>query len=156
MPSRCPRHAFAIAPGALVADTTELAVRYIPPFEALKGLMTVSNAGGELTVSASYEDFVDLVRTVIACVEVDEAWYLQRYPDIAEAIAAGSVKSAAQHFKENGYLEGRQPFPIQINERWYLEHNPGVSEHVRKGLLKSGQQHFDEHGYSEGRLPFPP
>jgi hypothetical protein len=76
------------------------------------------------------------------------------YPDIAEAIVQGIVLSSKSHFINDGYFEGRLPFPIQVDERYYLTQNPGVAEHVRKGDLASGQQHFDENGYQEGRLPF--
>jgi hypothetical protein len=96
-----------------------------------------------------------MVRRMIAYIDVDERWYLQRYPDIADAIKQGIVESARQHFVSDGYFEGRQPFDIRVNERWYLTQNAGVADFVRQGKLASGQQHFDENGYTEGRLPFP-
>jgi hypothetical protein len=105
-------------------------------------------------VSCSYENIVAMLRQLIIDVEVDEPWYLERYPDIAEAIKQGSVQSARLHFVNDGYFEGRLPFPIRVDERYYLAQNSGVAEHVRKGMLESGQQHFDENGYAEGRLPF--
>jgi len=129
-------------------------VNYIPPFEVLKGFMTLSTQNGKQTVHGSYDDLVRLVRALIAGIRVDEAWYLKRYPDIAEAIKAGVVESAQKHFVYDGYFEGRVPFPIKVNERWYLKQYPGVAEYVRKGILESGQQHFDENGYQEGRMPF--
>jgi hypothetical protein len=116
--------------------------------------MTIDSDGGEPRVSATYEDFVKMLRLLIAGIEVDEPWYLQRYPDIAEAIRRGDVRSAQQHFVDDGYFEGRQPFPIRVNERWYLMQNTGVADFVRQGKLESGQQHFEENGYFEGRLPF--
>jgi hypothetical protein len=97
---------------------------------------------------------MELTRPLLYAVEFDERWYLQRYPDIAEAIRAGHVKSARRHFIDNGYFEGRQPFPIRVDEQWYLDHNPGVAAFVAQGQLESAQQHFDENGYEEGRLPF--
>jgi hypothetical protein len=105
-------------------------------------------------ISCSYEDMVRMLRHLIAGVRVDEAWYLERYPDIAEAIGQGIVASPQFHFVHDGYFEGRMPFPMQVDEQYYLTQNAGVSDHVRNGLLESGQQHFDENGYSEGRLPF--
>ena len=132
-------------------------MKYLPPFELLKGLLTLTTVNGQLTVSGSYDDLIRLIRLIrrlIAGVQVDDAWYLQRYPDIAEAIKQGKVESPQKHFVYDGYFEGRAPFPIAVNERWYLEQNPGVADFVRKGLLESGQQHFDENGYQEGRLPF--
>lgn len=130
-------------------------MKYVPPFELLKAYMKFSQVDGTPTISCSYEDYLAMLRRVIAGIEVDEDWYLRRYPDIADAIAQGIVKSAQEHFVNDGYFEGRQPFPIRVNERWYLMNNVGVADYVRQGKLESGQQHFEEHGYTEGRLPFP-
>jgi hypothetical protein len=132
----------------------ESPVKYLPPFELLKSLLTISNVKGELMVSCSYETLVQMMRRLIIGVEVDERWYLERYPDIADAIEKGVVQSARLHFVNDGYFEGRMPFPIRVDERYYLSQNVGVAEYVRKGTLESGQQHFDENGYQEGRLPF--
>jgi hypothetical protein len=129
-------------------------VKYLPPFEVLKSFLTISNVKGELMVSCSYENLVQMLRRVISGVEVDERWYLERYPDIADAIEKGFVQSARLHFVNDGFFEGRLPFPIHVDERYYLSQNTGVAEYVRKGMLESGQQHFDENGYAEGRLPF--
>jgi len=107
-----------------------------------------------MMVTASYEDILSLIRRLIADAPVDEAWYLESYQDIAEAIGQGIVASAKSHFVNDGYFEGRLPFPIRVDEWYYLSQNPGVAEQVRKGVLASGQQHFDENGYQEGRLPF--
>ena len=129
-------------------------MKYLPPFDVVKASLAIESVNGELRVSGSYEEFVDMVRRMIVGIEVDEKWYLERYPDIAEAIEQGIVPSAQAHFVNDGYFEGRQPFPINVNERWYLTQNTGVADYVRQGKLESGQQHFDENGYKEGRLPF--
>jgi hypothetical protein len=129
-------------------------LKYLPPFEALRSYLTLTTVKGEMMVSCSYENMVQLLRRLIAGVEVDEAWYLARYPDIAKAISQGRVRSPRLHFVNDGYFEGRLPFPIHVDEPYYLEQNPGVADYVRKGILESGQQHFDENGYAEGRLPF--
>jgi hypothetical protein len=128
---------------------------YLPPFNMLRAMVRIADVQGKLTVSASYEEFLDLIRSVLAVIDVDEAWYLEKYPDVAEAIRDGTIESARQHFIHNGYFEGRLPFPVRIDERWYLTENPGVADYVRAGRLGSGQQHFDHDGYREGRLPFP-
>lgn len=105
-------------------------------------------------VTCSYDNLVALIRQIIIGVEIDEKWYLERYPDIADAISQGLVMSPRLHFVNDGYFEGRMPFPIKVEERYYLRENSGVADYIRKGLLESGQQHFDENGYKEGRLPF--
>jgi hypothetical protein len=129
-------------------------VKYLPPFEVLKSYVTISTVDGELMVSCTYENLVQLIRRLIVGVEVDEKWYLERYQDIAQAIQEGIVSSARSHFVNDGYFEGRVPFSIAVDEKYYLSHNPGVADYVRQGMLQSGQQHFDENGYKEGRLPF--
>ncbi len=129
-------------------------MKYLPPFEALKSYLSITTVDGEIVVSCTYENLVAMIRRLIAGVEVDEEWYLERYPDIAEAIQQGIVASGRAHFVSDGYFEGRVPFAIEVDERFYLRENPGVADYVRKGMLKSGQQHFDENGYKEGRLPF--
>jgi hypothetical protein len=73
---------------------------------------------------------------------------------VAEAVRAGTFKSAKDHFVNNGYFEGRMPFPIQVDERYYLSRYPELAESIRREVIASGQQHFDENGYLEGRRPY--
>ena len=129
-------------------------MKYLPPFELIRRSIEISTVRGELRVNMAYEDFVKILRTMIAGIEVDEAWYLQTYEDIAAAIKAGAVRSAKQHFVDDGYFEGRRPFPMQVDERWYLIENPDVADHIRRGEITSAQEHFEQDGYREGRLPF--
>jgi len=130
-------------------------VKYIPPFDMIRRSVEISTVKGELRVNVSYEDFINLLKTMLAGVEVNEDWYLKTYEDIAKAVREGSLQSARQHFVDDGYFEGRMPFPIQVDERWYLQQNPDVAEGVRRGIIESGQAHFQEDGYREGRMPFP-
>ncbi len=129
-------------------------MKYLPPFELIRRSIEISTVRGELRVNVSYEDFVKLLKTLIRGIEVDEAWYVRTYEDIGQAIKEGSVRSARQHFVDDGYFEGRRPFPIVIDEKWYLTENPDVAESIRTGIVTSAQEHFDKDGYSEGRLPF--
>jgi hypothetical protein len=129
-------------------------VKYLPPFELIRRSIEISTVRGELRVNMSYEDFVKILRTMIAGIDVDEAWYLRTYEDIASAIKGGRVKSARQHFVDDGYFEGRRPFAMTIDERWYLTENPDVADSIRRGDIPSAQEHFDQDGYREGRLPF--
>ena len=41
--------------------------------------------------------------------EVDEDWYLRKYPDVASGIRNAQVNSASQHFHRVGAAEGRSP-----------------------------------------------
>jgi hypothetical protein len=114
----------------------------------------VSTVRGELRVSLSYDDFIKIMRMMISGIEVDERWYLNEHEDIARAVTDGELASAKRHFLDDGYFEGRRPFPMPVDERWYLEAYPDVAESVRKGVVTSGEQHFAEDGYREGRLPY--
>jgi hypothetical protein len=136
----------ATRPGALV--------KYIPPFELIRRSIEISTVRGELRVNLSYEDFVKILRTLLAGIEVNEAWYLKTYEDIHSAIRDRIVQSAKQHFVDDGYFEGRLPFPIDVDERWYLTQYPDVADSIRKGDVPTAQGHFDQDGYREGRLPF--
>ena len=109
---------------------------------------------GELRVNVSYDEFIKVIRQLIAGIEVDEDWYLKQYEDIAKAIREGSVKSARQHFIDDGYFEGRLPFQIKVDERWYLANYPDIADSIRRGDVPNGQTHYEQNGYKEGRRPF--
>lgn len=128
---------------------------YLPPFDLLRRMVEVSTVRGELRVGLSYDDFIKILRMMISGIEIDEQWYLTTHEDIARAVSGGAVASAKQHFIDDGYFEGRLPFPMPVDERWYLEQYPDVAESIRRGIVGSAQQHFTEDGYREGRLPFP-
>ena len=129
-------------------------MKYLPPFDLIRRSVEISTVRGELRVSLSYDDFVQILRLMISGIAVAEEWYLTEYPDIAQAIRDGKVESAKQHFIDDGFFEGRRPFPMDVDERWYLQQYPDVAESVRTGVVASGQQHFAEDGYREGRLPY--
>ena len=129
-------------------------MKYVPPFDLIRRSVEITTVKGDLRVTVSYENFVSLLKTLLVGIDVDEDWYLKTYEDIDVATKEGAVTSARQHFVENGYFEGRLPFPIRVDEKWYLEQNPDVAESIRRGAVESAQAHFDEDGYREGRLPF--
>lgn len=113
--------------------------------------------------SADYTGVVEirkdlLRRLVIAAIRhetvVDEKYYLARYPDVAKAVATGSIGIASDHWYETGYFENRTPRKILVDEEYYLQTNPDVAKAVAAGKLVSCQVHFDEAGFSEGRAPF--
>ena len=129
-------------------------MKYIPPFETIRRSIEISTVRGELRVNISYENFVAILRQMIQGIVVDEAWYLRNYEDIGNAVRAGHVVSAKQHFVHDGYFEGRMPFPIQVDERGYVKNHPDVADSIRRGSVETAQEHFDKDGYREGRLPF--
>ncbi len=129
---------------------------YLPPFDVIKRSVEMSTAKGQLIATASYENLLMMIKLLLSSVEVNEKWYLELYPDVADAIAKGTIASAKQHFIDNGYFEGRIPFPMPVDEAWYKNEYPDVAERIRNGSEVSAQAHFVRDGYKEGRLPARP
>ena len=128
-------------------------MKYLPPFDLIRRMVEVSTVRGELRVSLAYDDFVKILRMMISGIEVDEEWYLKENEDIAQAIAKGAVGSAKQHFVDDGYFEGRRPFPMPVDERWYLEHNADVAESVRKGVVSGASSISSRMATARGACP---
>ena len=79
----------------------------------------------------------------------DQTYYLAHNPDVAAAVAAGTM-TALQHFLNYGQYEGRAPSTV-YNEAYYLAHNPDVAAAVDNHTFADGFQHFVNYGYMEGR-----
>lgn len=80
----------------------------------------------------------------------DEAFYLRLYPDVAQAVQAGTIASGWYHFQRWGVLEGRQP-SSSYDEIYYLTHNPDVARAVVQRVFRTGFAHFVQYGFQEGR-----
>lgn len=98
--------------------------------------------------------FYELMEKHLSRIFVDSDWYLQRYPDIAEAVKAGSVSDAKDHFCRFGYYEHRMPYRIDVDEAWYLGAYPDIKKGIEAGHFPTAQHHFDMLGFREGRIPF--
>lgn len=83
----------------------------------------------------------------------DEAFYLRRYDDVAQAVAAGTVSSALAHFLQFGAQEGRDPGPY-FDSDYYLAQNPDVAAVVGT-TFTSGYDHFRNFGFQEARKVSP-
>ncbi len=68
------------------------------------------------------------------------AWYLQQYPDVADA-----GEDPCVHYLRQGALEGRNPGP-NFDGNWYLERHPDIAAAAENPLV-----HYLEHGAAEGR-----
>lgn len=84
----------------------------------------------------------------------DEKYYLEKNPDVAAAVKANKISSAADHYFQTGYYENRLPSKILVDEGFYLSENSDVVQAIQRGILKSAQDHFENAGFSEGRLPY--
>jgi len=126
---------------------------FVPSFKTLRGRLSIVKINGSVRVNNTYDDFVEIVKLLLRGTAFDEKWYIEKYPDVAEAVRTGAFKTGRQHFIDVGYFEGRRPREFEVDEKWYLQTNPDVAEGIAKGEIKSAHEHFNDHGYEEGRLP---
>ncbi|MFL5255970.1 MAG: hypothetical protein ACJ8AI_24365 [Rhodopila sp.] len=126
---------------------------YLPPFDVVKRSFELSTSKGQLMATASYENIIKMIRLLISAIDVDEVWYLDTYPDVAQAVRQGQISSAKEHFINNGYFEGRLPSKVTVDEEWYKNEYPDVAESIKQGAEQSAQVHFYRNGYKEGRMP---
>jgi hypothetical protein len=101
-------------------------------------------------VTLPYGLLMELLRTAAEGI-IDDAWYQERYPDVAEAIKQGIFESASHHFASTGLQEGRMPYPAPIDERAYLVRHKDVAKAIQSGKVKSAADHFYLAGFFEGR-----
>jgi lysophospholipase L1-like esterase len=87
---------------------------------------------------------------VVVNVAYDEAFYLARNPDVAQAIQDGLFASGLNHFASFGVFEGRASSAF-YDEELYLLANPDIQAAVVAGTLVNGLQHFFFFGAVEGR-----
>ncbi|ACL57697.1 hypothetical protein [Methylobacterium nodulans] len=109
---------------------------------------------GDSCVLIKSEVLDEILAIALNSVKVDEQWYLERYQDVKAAIAAGSVKTAKQHFVKYGYFEGRLPRPIEVDEVFYLREYPDVRAAIESGEIPDATTHFHTAGAREGRIPY--
>jgi len=92
----------------------------------------------------------DLIKMGIAD-SFDEAWYLDRYNDVAEAVRKGAISSGLDHYASAGVYEGRIPYPFAIDEKDYLDRHRDVARSLSQGLYGTAADHFYAVGFVEGR-----
>ncbi len=82
----------------------------------------------------------------------DEAFYLSRYPDIAEAVAGGHMPSGRHHYEQFGFAEGREPFAI--DRAFYCQAYPIAAVELGQGDAADVVDHWvtlgRERGYRRG------
>jgi hypothetical protein len=134
----------------------EPAMALPPPIKRLMPTLVIEGGyAPESKITCSLKDFRTLLQVALASVTVDEKWYLQQYPDVAAGVTGGTSVSAAEHYRNCGYLEGRLPCEPVVDEPWYLSTNGDVMTSVREGRYKNGKEHFIKAGYAGGRQAQP-
>ena len=126
----------------------------LPSYAALMNLKKVIPSASAGYFAVENHMFNDLMGLFLRNVFVDQSWYLEKNPDIREAIENKAVLDARDHFIRFGFYEHRAPYPIEVDESWYTSSYPDVSEAIANKVFPSAQHHFDLVGYREGRLPF--
>ncbi|KXV18071.1 glycosyltransferase [Gluconobacter oxydans] len=82
----------------------------------------------------------------------DPVWYLTRYPEVRQEIAAGHYSSALHHYltNETPRLFDPQEF---FSEEFYRQAHPDMVPSLEHGYFRNGYDHFVRYGAQEGRTP---
>lgn len=127
----------------------------IPPYATLINRKLIVPSSRKPFVAVDEHFVTQLLMPRLEKIQVDEAWYLETYPDVGDAIQRGVVPGAKAHYCQYGYFEHRMPHRILVDEPWYLAEYPDVREGVVVSKdFDSGQDHFERLGYKEGRFPY--
>jgi len=127
----------------------------IPTYASLLNRKLIVPSARKPFVGVDEHFVTELLMPSLEQIRVDEAWYLNRYPDVREAIERGVVTGAKAHYCYYGYFEHRMPQLILVDEPWYLSEYPDVHQGVVDAkIFDSGQDHFERLGFKEGRFPY--
>lgn len=83
----------------------------------------------------------------------DSKFYLENNPDVAVAVARGTVSSPFDHYQKIGKFENRDPNPL-FDASYYLETNTDVAVSAKLNGF-SAADHFIKFGQLEVRSPNP-
>jgi hypothetical protein len=83
----------------------------------------------------------------------DSKFYLENNPDVAVAVARGTVSTPFDHYQKIGQFENRDPNAL-FDASYYLDTNTDVAVSAEKNKF-SGAQHFIKFGQFERRNPNP-
>ncbi|EHH68268.1 glycosyltransferase [Gluconobacter morbifer] len=79
-------------------------------------------------------------------------WYLQRYPEVADAIRQKIYLNPLHHYLTNGDPTAYDPNPW-FSEAFYTSHNPDVAATTQAGAIRNAYEHFVRFGIAEKRQP---
>ena len=127
-------------------------MRILVPFKALEKRFP-QHFDGTGKSEPQNQDFLNVVRLMLASITVDDAYYRELYPDVSAAVDAGTYESTRDHFIQHGYFEGRLPGRLDVDSAWYTKNYEDVFIGIENGEIASAEDHFNLHGYFEGRMP---
>jgi phytanoyl-CoA hydroxylase len=82
----------------------------------------------------------------------DEAFYLGKHPDVAEAVARGDWGSGLMHYAIAGYANGRVAAP-SVDTDWYTATYPAAALDIAAGRACDITDHYYRIGRYRGYLP---
>ena len=82
----------------------------------------------------------------------DPVWYLTRYPEVRQEIAAGHYSSALHHYLTNDTPRLFDPQEF-FSEECYRQAHPDIVPSLEHGYFRNGYDHFVRYGMYEGRIP---
>jgi phytanoyl-CoA hydroxylase len=88
----------------------------------------------------------------LTALEFDEAFYLTKNPDVAEAVRRGDWPSGLTHYCVIGKSKGR-PAAKPMDSEWYLRAYPQASMDIASGRATSAEDHYYRIGRYRGYLP---
>ena len=84
----------------------------------------------------------------------DERYYVGANRDVADALAAGQIRSGVDHYRGWGFRECRFPFPLNLG--WYAARYPMAAFEVAQGDYTDFSHHYLMAGRERGYRPVPP
>lgn len=121
-----------------------------PPPAGEGGAITIPQAGPFVSFLADEAD-QNMLRVSWY---FDPEWYLKTYPEVAEAVKTGRVRSSLHHFLTNDTPDAFCALEW-FSEAYYLELYPDIMDAITTGQLRSGYDHFLRYGAFERRRPHP-
>lgn len=118
------------------------APEYLPHIDLLLQALRVNrdrlNSKSKVAIDAKL--LRGLVQAMVARAPFSDEFYLQTYPDIAQAHAAGTIPDLHRHFIESGFFEGRFGVPPTVDEAFYTSYYKDVGQALRVPLIWNSQR----------------
>jgi hypothetical protein len=128
---------------------------YLPHIELLLQALRINRErlSSKSKVAIDAKLLRGLIQAITARTAFSPEFYLQTYPDIADAHAEGNIPDLQRHFVEAGYFEGRFGAPPPVDEAFYTTYYKDVGQAVARGDITSATEHYLRQGAAEGRVP---
>ncbi|MCW3477528.1 hypothetical protein [Limobrevibacterium gyesilva] len=130
-------------------------VEYVPHIDLFLRQLRIKrerlNAKSKIAIDANL--LRALLQALAASMPFSEEFYLETYPDIAEAHGSGQIADLKRHFTEVGFFEGRMGAQPPVDDAYYTKVYQDVRDAIDRGAIASATDHYLRSGASEGRIP---